>query len=181
MSHASGRHDACLTTILFPWFHFETHSVAHGVTDTGVGSGALLGDWELHRTRDESPPAERPNNAAARRRRSCRHQTRGVEFRRASFHQVESRTIVRTTSSHNALDGRISCKIRGPPTHPLGHFRDFCGPNPATSRPHVLSDPRPATASPKFCPTSKMSHASGRHDACRITIFIRWLHSKLRR
>ena len=43
MSHAGSWRAACSTTIRFLWFHFETHSAARGVTDPGVGSGALLG------------------------------------------------------------------------------------------------------------------------------------------
>jgi hypothetical protein len=43
MSHAGSWRAACSNTIHFPWFHFETLSVARGVTDPSVGSGALLG------------------------------------------------------------------------------------------------------------------------------------------
>src|SRR4051812_18233218 len=43
MSHAAGRRASCLTTIHILWFHFEILSEARGVTDGGVGSGALLG------------------------------------------------------------------------------------------------------------------------------------------
>ena len=43
MSHASGRRDACRTTTRNLWFHLESPSIACGMTDTGVGSGALLG------------------------------------------------------------------------------------------------------------------------------------------
>ena len=43
MSHACGRRDACRTTFWVLWFHFENPSIARGVTDIGVGSGALLG------------------------------------------------------------------------------------------------------------------------------------------
>ena len=43
MSHDAGRHAACIATIYVLWFHFDTLSKARGVTDGGVGSGALLG------------------------------------------------------------------------------------------------------------------------------------------
>ena len=43
MSHACGWRAACRTTAWILWFHFETPSTARGVTDIGVGSGALLG------------------------------------------------------------------------------------------------------------------------------------------
>ena len=45
MSHDSGRRAACLTANLILEFHFEFPSVARGVTDTGVGSGALFGSF----------------------------------------------------------------------------------------------------------------------------------------
>ena len=43
MSHDGSWRAACSTTIYFLWFHFEAPSVARGVSDPGVGSGALLG------------------------------------------------------------------------------------------------------------------------------------------
>jgi hypothetical protein len=43
MSHAGIWRAACSITIYFPWIHFDTHSVARGVTDPGVGSGVLFG------------------------------------------------------------------------------------------------------------------------------------------
>ena len=43
MSHAGSWRAACSITIHFRWFHFEIYSVARGVTDPGVGSGALFG------------------------------------------------------------------------------------------------------------------------------------------
>jgi hypothetical protein len=43
MSHAGSWRAACSTTIHFRGFHFESPSVARGVTDPGVGSGALFG------------------------------------------------------------------------------------------------------------------------------------------
>jgi hypothetical protein len=43
MSHDGIWRAACNTTIHIPWFHLEALSVARGVTDVGVGSGALLG------------------------------------------------------------------------------------------------------------------------------------------
>ena len=42
MSHDSGRRGACFATILIRCIHFEVPSLARGVTDTGVGSGALF-------------------------------------------------------------------------------------------------------------------------------------------
>ena len=45
MSHDRGRRAACRTTIYVPWFHFEIHEVARGVTAMVVGSGALLGQF----------------------------------------------------------------------------------------------------------------------------------------
>ena len=56
MSHDTGRRAACIATILIRWFHFEILSEARGVTDGGVGSGALLG-----RTAEvEDPRVEKP-------------------------------------------------------------------------------------------------------------------------
>jgi hypothetical protein len=43
MSHAGSWRAACRTTIHFLWLHCEAHSVARGVTDPSVGSGALFG------------------------------------------------------------------------------------------------------------------------------------------
>jgi hypothetical protein len=43
MSHDGIWRAACLNRFSIPSFHFEVHSVARGVTDVGVGSGALLG------------------------------------------------------------------------------------------------------------------------------------------
>jgi hypothetical protein len=43
MSHDGIWHAACLITIRTTPFLFGTHEVARGVTDVGVGSGALLG------------------------------------------------------------------------------------------------------------------------------------------
>ena len=42
MSHAHGRRASCGLRLLSPWFHFDLFSLAGGVTDVGVGSGALL-------------------------------------------------------------------------------------------------------------------------------------------
>ena len=47
MSHDGIWRAACLTTIPIPELHFEAPSIARGVTDVGVGSGALLGAWWL--------------------------------------------------------------------------------------------------------------------------------------
>jgi hypothetical protein len=47
MSHAGSWRASCGITIHFQWFHFETPSVARGVTDPGVGSGALLARFPL--------------------------------------------------------------------------------------------------------------------------------------
>jgi hypothetical protein len=44
MSHAGSWRAACSLTINFLSLHFESHSIARGVTDPGVGSGALFGD-----------------------------------------------------------------------------------------------------------------------------------------
>ena len=43
MSHDTGWRAACGITIHIPWIHFGILSEARGVTDGGVGSGALLG------------------------------------------------------------------------------------------------------------------------------------------
>ena len=43
MSHDGSWRASCRTTIHLRWFHFEAHSVARGVTDPSVGSGALFG------------------------------------------------------------------------------------------------------------------------------------------
>src|SRR2546427_786602 len=43
MSHAHGRHDSCRLRLLSPRFHSIRLSLARGMTDVGVGSGALLG------------------------------------------------------------------------------------------------------------------------------------------
>jgi hypothetical protein len=43
MSHAHGRHDSCSLRFLIRWFHSIRLWLAGGVTDVGVGSGALLG------------------------------------------------------------------------------------------------------------------------------------------
>jgi hypothetical protein len=43
MSHDGIWRAACLVTIRTTQFRFETNEVARGVTDVGVGSGALLG------------------------------------------------------------------------------------------------------------------------------------------
>jgi len=43
MSHDRGRRAACGMTIWILPFHFETPSIARGVTAMVVGSGALLG------------------------------------------------------------------------------------------------------------------------------------------
>ena len=40
LQHLSGR---CRTANQVLWFHFEIGSIARGVTDIGVGSGALFG------------------------------------------------------------------------------------------------------------------------------------------
>ncbi|SRR5260221_10670641 len=44
MSHDRGRRAACGMTIWIPWFHFNSRSIARGVTAVVVGSGALLGE-----------------------------------------------------------------------------------------------------------------------------------------
>ena len=51
MSHDTVRRAACITTVHILWFHFETRSEASGVTDGGVGSGALLGQRRRRRRR----------------------------------------------------------------------------------------------------------------------------------
>ena len=43
MSHDHGRRATCGKTIRIRWLHFESPSIARGVTDMVVGSGALLG------------------------------------------------------------------------------------------------------------------------------------------
>src|SRR5688500_14242205 len=47
MSHDGSWRAACHITIYFLWLHFETLSIARGVTDPGVGSGALLARFYL--------------------------------------------------------------------------------------------------------------------------------------
>jgi hypothetical protein len=47
MSHDGSGHDSCLGSVDILWLHFEALSVARGVTDPGVGSGALLGLFGL--------------------------------------------------------------------------------------------------------------------------------------
>jgi hypothetical protein len=47
MSHDGSWRAACLNRQLIPIPHFETPSVARGVTATGVGSGALFGLFSL--------------------------------------------------------------------------------------------------------------------------------------
>jgi len=47
MSHDGSGRAACGMTICGPRFHFVFGSLARGVTDPGVGSGALLGVWEI--------------------------------------------------------------------------------------------------------------------------------------
>jgi hypothetical protein len=66
MSHAGSWRAACRTTIHFLPFHFEALSVARGVTDPGVGSGALFGGpirrGKIASTRLENgTDEERPN------------------------------------------------------------------------------------------------------------------------
>jgi hypothetical protein len=46
MSHDGSWRAACLTRNWILILHFETPSVARGVTGPGVGSGALLGRFE---------------------------------------------------------------------------------------------------------------------------------------
>ena len=43
MSHAHGGHDSCSHRFRIPLLHFDSPSLARGMTDVGVGSGALLG------------------------------------------------------------------------------------------------------------------------------------------
>ena len=46
MSHGHSGHDSCLVRKLVPILHSETETIARGMTDVDVGSGALLGlDW----------------------------------------------------------------------------------------------------------------------------------------
>ena len=47
MSHAGRRRAACGMTIRSLGFHSEIREIARGVTAPGVGSGALLGDFEF--------------------------------------------------------------------------------------------------------------------------------------
>jgi hypothetical protein len=50
MSHAGRWRAACRTTIYLLWFHVEAPSIARGVTDPSVGSGALFGKAETWMT-----------------------------------------------------------------------------------------------------------------------------------
>src|SRR5438093_900008 len=43
MSHDHSRHDSCRLRLLSRWLHSILLSLARGMTDVGVGSGALLG------------------------------------------------------------------------------------------------------------------------------------------
>jgi hypothetical protein len=43
MSHDGSWRAACLIPIRITWFLSETHEIARGVTDVGVGSGGLFG------------------------------------------------------------------------------------------------------------------------------------------
>src|SRR2546430_1277442 len=45
MSHAHGRRGSCGLRLLSPRFHSIRLTFAGGMTDVGVGSGALLGVW----------------------------------------------------------------------------------------------------------------------------------------
>ena len=47
MSHAHGRRASCGLRLLCRRFHSIHRTLAGGVTDVGVGSGALLGVWEI--------------------------------------------------------------------------------------------------------------------------------------
>ncbi len=47
MSHDRGRRAACRNTIQVLWLHFESLSIARGVTAMVVGSGDLLGLFSL--------------------------------------------------------------------------------------------------------------------------------------
>src|SRR5436309_2781631 len=49
MSHAHGRRASCDLRLLILWLHLIQRTLAGGVTDVGVGSGALLGpfSWRL--------------------------------------------------------------------------------------------------------------------------------------
>src|SRR5438132_416589 len=43
MSHDHSRHDSCRLRLYSRWIHSIVLSLARGMTDVGVGSGALLG------------------------------------------------------------------------------------------------------------------------------------------
>src|SRR5262245_27450421 len=45
MSHDHGGHDLCNLRFQIPLLHFNFPSVARGMTDVGVGSGALFGSF----------------------------------------------------------------------------------------------------------------------------------------
>jgi hypothetical protein len=49
MSHDGSWRAACDVMICIPQFHFDHREEARGVTDPGVGSGALLGDMVYRR------------------------------------------------------------------------------------------------------------------------------------
>src|SRR5437867_1840836 len=51
MSHAHGRHDSCNLRLLIRLFLSIHRALAGGVTDMGVGSGALLGLFRSGRDR----------------------------------------------------------------------------------------------------------------------------------
>ena len=63
MSHDGSGHDSCGTKKLIPLLHFENPKAARGVTDPGVGSGALLGLFNIANT-DSANSREATGNSA---------------------------------------------------------------------------------------------------------------------
>src|SRR5689334_10302298 len=74
MSHAHGRHASCGLRLLIPWVHSIHRVLAGGVTDVGVGSGALLAFFGLgvNTNRPKHTDASRIGISLPREKRSHR-------------------------------------------------------------------------------------------------------------
>jgi hypothetical protein len=64
MSHDGIWRAACRIRLSIRLFHFGTHEIARGVTDVGVGSGALLGSAPKTKS-DDASTLSSPEQAAA--------------------------------------------------------------------------------------------------------------------